>query len=372
MKDSIYKIYGCRNKQELYRKVKEGSYDVKDLISFIDYLRSVRTEESARPFIDSTSSLARLVEKENFDYGNYFLLLDTQNKVIKAIKSQEELDGGIKDLVRETYFSGAKSIIFISNDKNFSGSPALSAINKAKNLRNKIEDFDIILLDGLFYSKSRSDAYSFARQEQVAFEAERTADAEKLFNFSEEKEGLMVSEPLTDISAEEFKEIKKSSDFIEHYVSREIKGKSMADDFDEVTELLRAEYSEKSVETFGVIFLDRNDRIISKEEFTEGTLDRSTIYVREFFKLLLKNEDKYNGIAIFHNHPSGSLRPSRADVLLTEKLDKMSKLMNIDLKEHIIISRRGAHSFQKEGVLEDKYKKPESKKKEKSGKRKTL
>ena len=371
MKDSIYKIYGCRNKQELYRKVKEGSYDVKDLISFIDYLKSVRSEESARPLIDSTSSLARFAEKENFGYGNYFLLLDTQNKVIKAIKSQEELDGGIKDLVREAYFSGAKNVIFISNDKNFSGSPTLSAINKAKNLRSRIEDFDITLLDGLFYSKSRSDAYSFARQEQVAFNAEDADDRKKIFNFGEEREGLAVSEPLTDISVEEFKEIEKSDDFIEHYVSREIKGKSMADDFDEVTELLRAEYSERPVETFGVIFLDRNDRVIGKEEFTEGTLDRSTIYVREFFKLLLKNEGKYSGIAIFHNHPSGSLRPSRADVLLTEKLDKMSKLMNIDLKEHIIISRRGAHSFQKEGVLEDKYRKPESKK-EKNGKRKTL
>ena len=372
MKDSIYKIYGCRNKQELYRKVKEGSYDVKDLISFIDYLRSVRKDEGARPLIDSTSSLARFAEKENFDYGNYFLLLDTQNKVIKAIKSQEELDGGIKDLVREAYFSGAKNVIFISNDKNFSGSPTLSAINKAKNLRNKIEDFDITLLDGLFYSKSRSDAYSFARQEQVAFNAEDADDRKKIFNFGEEREGLAVSEPLTDISVEEFKEIEKSDDFIEHYVSNEIKGKSMADDFDEVTELLRAEYSEKPVEAFGAIFLDRNDRIIGKKEFTKGTLDRSTVYMREFFKMLLKDEGKYSGIAIFHNHPSGSLRPSRADIFLTEKIDEMSKIMNINFKEHIIISRKGAYSFQKEGVLEDRYKRKPEAKKEKSHGRKAL
>lgn len=94
--------------------------------------------------------------------------------------------------------------------------------------------------------------------------------------------------------------------------------------------------------------------------------------MREFFKMLLKNEGKYSGIAIFHNHPSGSLNPSRADVLLTEKLDKMSKLMNINLKEHIIISRKGAYSFQKEGILENKYKKKPEAKKEKSYGRKAL
>ena len=78
------------------------------------------------------------------------------------------------------------------------------------------------------------------------------------------------------------------------------------------------EYSllKRDIEVFKVLFLNTQNELLKEEELFKGTLDRSTVYIRELVKKILDYNAK--SVIIVHNHPSGSLKPSQSDITLTQ------------------------------------------------------
>ena len=112
---------------------------------------------------------------------------------------------------------------------------------------------------------------------------------------------------------------------------------------------LLAEYSTKQQEHFMMITLDGASKVINKRVIFVGTLNQSLVHPREVFKPAI--EDGCAGIIIAHNHPSGTLEPSRADISITTRLKEVAKLCGIELLDHVIISKNGYYSFSDEGLL---------------------
>ena len=56
-------------------------------------------------------------------------------------------------------------------------------------------------------------------------------------------------------------------------------------------------------------------------------------------------------IVLAHNHPSGNLKPSQADILLTNKLKEAGKYLDIDVIDHIILTEEAYYSFADEGIM---------------------
>jgi DNA repair protein RadC len=110
-----------------------------------------------------------------------------------------------------------------------------------------------------------------------------------------------------------------------------------------------AEYSCKEQEHFMLITLDGASKIIEKRVIFIGTLNQSLVHPREVFRPAIL--DNAAGIIIAHNHPSGTLEASRADVQITKRLKEVSKLVGIELLDHVIISKNGYYSFSDEGML---------------------
>ena len=110
-----------------------------------------------------------------------------------------------------------------------------------------------------------------------------------------------------------------------------------------------AEYSTKMQEHFMMITLDGASKVIEKRVIFVGTLNQSLVHPREVFKPAI--EDGAAGIIIAHNHPSGTLEASRADVQITQRLKEVAKLVGIELLDHVIISKNGYYSFSDEGLL---------------------
>jgi len=80
-----------------------------------------------------------------------------------------------------------------------------------------------------------------------------------------------------------------------------------------------------------------------------GTLTETSVHIREILKFaILVNATK---IIVAHNHPSGSLKPSQADISLTKRLIEVSKLLDIPLLDHLIISHEGYFSFKEENLI---------------------
>ena len=105
----------------------------------------------------------------------------------------------------------------------------------------------------------------------------------------------------------------------------------------------------RDIEIFKVLFLNTQNELIREEELFQGTLDRSTIYVRELMKKVLKYNAK--SVILVHNHPSGSLKPSQSDIILTKKIKEIFENVEIRLLDHIIISEKGYFSFLEGGIL---------------------
>jgi DNA repair protein RadC len=108
-------------------------------------------------------------------------------------------------------------------------------------------------------------------------------------------------------------------------------------------------FTTKSQEYFLVITLDGASHIINTRTVFIGTLNQSLVHPREVFADAIA--DRAAGIIIAHNHPSGTLEASRADIAITQRLKEVSKLVGIELLDHVILSKHGYYSFSDEGLI---------------------
>jgi DNA repair protein RadC len=102
-------------------------------------------------------------------------------------------------------------------------------------------------------------------------------------------------------------------------------------------------------EYFFVIHLDSKNHIIKDEIVSIGILNANIIHPREIFRTSIK--ECSNAIICVHNHPSGDVNPSDEDIQVTKILQKSSKILNIPLLDHVIISDSNFFSFKNEGLL---------------------
>jgi DNA repair protein RadC len=118
------------------------------------------------------------------------------------------------------------------------------------------------------------------------------------------------------------------------------------------TELLRTLYNDDLLELreeFIVLFLNRANRVKGWSRISEGGVSGTIADPRIIMGIALKTASC--SIIISHNHPSGSLKPSTADRELTRKIKEAEALLDIQLLDHIIITRDTSMSFADEGMI---------------------
>lgn len=102
-------------------------------------------------------------------------------------------------------------------------------------------------------------------------------------------------------------------------------------------------------EVFAILLLNRANRIIHFEIVSEGGITGTIADPRIILKKAL--EHNATGIILCHNHPSGNLKPSHADEMLTKKIKNAASFLDILVTDHIIVSHEGYFSFADEGML---------------------
>ena len=117
----------------------------------------------------------------------------------------------------------------------------------------------------------------------------------------------------------------------------------------DIAEYLRANFEYLQLEIFVVVFLNRGNKVMHHQIVSEGGLTGTVADPR----VILKKALEYNATSLIlcHNHPSGSLRPSKADEVLTQKIKQAAMLLDIQLMDHIIVSSEGYFSFADEGMM---------------------
>lgn len=116
-----------------------------------------------------------------------------------------------------------------------------------------------------------------------------------------------------------------------------------------VRDFLRLHFAGQEYESFVVLFLDAQNRLIEAKELFRGTLTQTSVYPREVVKEALKQNAA--AVILAHNHPSGIAEPSRADEMLTSSLKQALSLVDVRVLDHFIVAGPTALSLTERGLL---------------------
>jgi len=117
----------------------------------------------------------------------------------------------------------------------------------------------------------------------------------------------------------------------------------------DIARYLQVKLKDYQHEVFAVIFMNRANKINHFQIISEGGITGTVADPRMILRTAL--EQHAVNIILCHNHPSGSLKPSRADEQLTFKIKQAALLLDITVLDHIIVSDDGYYSFADEGIL---------------------
>ena len=116
-----------------------------------------------------------------------------------------------------------------------------------------------------------------------------------------------------------------------------------------VKHYLQLQLAVRSHEVFAVLFLDVQNRLLAMEELFRGTLTQTSVYPREVVLRALHHQSA--AVVLAHNHPSGSVQPSRADEALTQTLKAALALVDVRVLDHVIVAPGGALSMAERGLV---------------------
>lgn len=102
-------------------------------------------------------------------------------------------------------------------------------------------------------------------------------------------------------------------------------------------------------ERFCVIYLDAQNRMTDIETIQEGIVNQAVVYPRKVLENALKQ--KASAVILVHNHPSGQVKPSDADIRLTKTIQETARILDIIVHDHVIIGENRFFSFREEGLI---------------------
>jgi DNA repair protein RadC len=153
--------------------------------------------------------------------------------------------------------------------------------------------------------------------------------------------GIGEAKAITIIAAAELGRRRKESD-----TQQKIKIGSSKDAF----HALAPDLSDLAHEEFWILLINRANEVLSKINVSKGGTTGTVVDGKIIMKHAIEMP-RCCGIVLGHNHPSGNLKPSEADIKITHKLREIAAFMDINLIDHIIVGEKAYYSFADEGLI---------------------
>jgi DNA repair protein RadC len=113
--------------------------------------------------------------------------------------------------------------------------------------------------------------------------------------------------------------------------------------------IIRPELDDLPHEEFWIMFLNRSNVVMKKEQISRGGMNSTIVDPKIVFKAAINASA--SGIILCHNHPSGTVTPSDQDVRLTKRLKEGAAIMDVALLDHVIVGANTYFSFADEGII---------------------
>ncbi len=114
-------------------------------------------------------------------------------------------------------------------------------------------------------------------------------------------------------------------------------------------ELLQVYLGDLHYEQFAIVLLSRANQVLKIENISEGGMSGTVVDPKKIFKLAINHNA--TSIILGHNHPSGNIKPSDSDIMLTKRMKGAGKLLEISIFDHLIIGHEKYYSFADEGMM---------------------
>ena len=132
-------------------------------------------------------------------------------------------------------------------------------------------------------------------------------------------------------------------------LAEQLKERAALDTPEAVKHYLQLNLGARKHEIFAVLFLDSQHRLLALEELFRGTLSQTSVYPREVVLRALHHHAA--AVVLAHNHPSGTVQPSRADEALTQALKAALALVDVRVLDHVIVGPGQALSMAERGLI---------------------
>ena len=152
--------------------------------------------------------------------------------------------------------------------------------------------------------------------------------------------GIGLAKAITIVAAIELGRRRQLSPFLKKTIFRKS---------EDIAEFIRTSIKDYSFEVFGVVYLNKSNKVNHFEIVSSGGISGTVVDTRIILKKALENGA--TSIVLCHNHPSGNLKPSKADEELTKKIKEAAKYHDIAVIDHLIVSEEGYFSFSDEGIM---------------------
>ena len=125
--------------------------------------------------------------------------------------------------------------------------------------------------------------------------------------------------------------------------------KPVISNWDAMIDYCRSEMALLDVEEFRAIFLNVKWQVVGEEIMQRGTINQVAIHPREVVKMAM--EKKASAVILVHNHPSGDVKPSRADIDMTKQIKIALESINITLLDHLIVAKNNYNSLKEMQII---------------------
>ena len=132
-------------------------------------------------------------------------------------------------------------------------------------------------------------------------------------------------------------------------MAEQLRARQVLDTPEALSHYLQLHLAHRGHEVFAVLFLDAQHRLIALEEMFRGTLAETSVYPREVVVRALDLQAA--AVVLAHNHPTGLVRPSRADEALTRGLRAALGLVDVRVLDHVIVGPGQALSMAQQGLM---------------------
>jgi len=116
-----------------------------------------------------------------------------------------------------------------------------------------------------------------------------------------------------------------------------------------VSDYLKLHFAGQVHESFAVLFLDARHTLLGFEDLFRGTLTQTEVYPREVLKRALRHNA--SAVILAHNHPSGAVEPSPADLAVTQALKEALALIDVRVLDHIVVGGNRVLSMAERGLI---------------------